>query len=656
MGLFRRWGCVFGWALALSCASSSPIVAPPDTPPPTPSDQPDGAAAQILHRRGHLRFIDDRDPSAGHVLEVTQAIQVLAPAGRSATELVLVLSEWEELEMLWGRVRLSEDQVFDLPPGSIATETLTDSYLMSTGARRLRVHPGRIKVGAIFEFGYRVRSSRPFDLPHWDLDGPHPIRETRLEVEVPEGVELGYGVLSGGQPVPFEASREGGSLVFEDRDVPPIRADVFGPPLVDRQTRLRLFVREAPKPDGVFRDWGAVSAWYRDRVRSLETPTAELLDEVRSHSSQHSESPVDAALFDLVRQRVRYVAVFSGLGAYVPRSAESTWRSGYGDCKDMVTLLVGLLRAFDYEAHPVLVSTRGHPTVDPTVPGLSAFDHVIVASRRSPEDPWRYSDPTDPIAEFGELDLSTSGRPALMVRAKTDLSMTPDLDLDDHQVVMRVVVGSEGPIELRADLTGHPGRLWREAARYLSSPEIRGAAFSREAGASGPGGASTRDQVALRILIAEQLLPLVSPHEIESARLEVVGRSVSLRAAIARSAVLRSDGEASRLRLSKIWHPVELLPEARDAALWLGPPYRWSEEVVLHGLELSHFDARMGQWQGPGVLVQTEVHARGDTTVLSRRLERARQVFSPEELDALREWSARASRAARSWVSLKERS
>ena len=81
-------------------------------------------------------------------------------------------------------------------------------------------------------------------------------------------------------------------------------------------------------------------------------------------------------LYDWVAGHVRYVAIEFGLGSIVPHDAESVLADAYGDCKDHATLYAALLKAKGIASNLALINGT-NSYVLPSVPVLSAFDHVI---------------------------------------------------------------------------------------------------------------------------------------------------------------------------------------------------------------------------------------------------------------------------------------
>ena len=80
----------------------------------------------------------------------------------------------------------------------------------------------------------------------------------------------------------------------------------------------------------------------------------------------------------LVQDRVRYVAMLLGDGAYAPTSADESWEARYGDCKAKSVLLLALLDRLGITAEPMYVHSTSGEAIEKRLPSLATFDHVIV--------------------------------------------------------------------------------------------------------------------------------------------------------------------------------------------------------------------------------------------------------------------------------------
>ena len=133
-----------------------------------------------------------------------------------------------------------------------------------------------------------------------------------------------------------------------------------------------------------FESWSEVSAMFAE-VYAAATRLGERspLRAEASRIAAASQDPLrraEAALA-LVQNQVRYVFDGTGLGGYVPQSADQVWASRYGDCKGKTVLLIALLRELGIEAEPALVSMSRGDGVDGALPMPGRFDHAIARVR-----------------------------------------------------------------------------------------------------------------------------------------------------------------------------------------------------------------------------------------------------------------------------------
>jgi hypothetical protein len=158
-----------------------------------------------------------------------------------------------------------------------------------------------------------------------------------------------------------------------------------------------------------FADWGAFSRAYAAEFlpRANTTPAIQALaDEVSAGAANRREEA--QRLAGWVARRIRWVAVYVENGALIPRPAEDVLRTGWGDCKDQVVLLVALLRARGIAAEPVLVNQAATFRLSGP-PTLSAFNHAVTFL---PE--WGlYTDTTAGGAPLGVLQVGSYGKPVL---------------------------------------------------------------------------------------------------------------------------------------------------------------------------------------------------------------------------------------------------
>ncbi len=172
-----------------------------------------------------------------------------------------------------------------------------------------------------------------------------------------------------------------------------------------------------PPPDvqlSSFKSWDEVADWYWDLQKDRVEPSPA----VRAKAAELTKGMTDDtaklhAIYDFVSTHYRYIGIDFGIGRYQPHSADDVLSNNYGDCKDKYTLLASLLQAVGIPAYPVLISST--QKLDPDIPSLAQFDHVIAYVPRGKSAVWL--DTTPEITAFGFLLQPLRDKPALVIHA-----------------------------------------------------------------------------------------------------------------------------------------------------------------------------------------------------------------------------------------------
>lgn len=171
------------------------------------------------------------------------------------------------------------------------------------------------------------------------------------------------------------------------------------------------------------KSWNAVARGYGAAIAPRVTLTPELRSQVKTLVAG-ARTPQDkvARLLRWVRGTVRYTGVEIDDAALIPWLPADTVARQFGDCKDMSTLLVAMLREAGVDAKLALLSATSLPDVPEKLPGLGHFNHAIVYV----PGPHLWVDPTDTFAAPGQLSAEVQGRRALVIDdTTTKLLQTP---------------------------------------------------------------------------------------------------------------------------------------------------------------------------------------------------------------------------------------
>ncbi len=117
-------------------------------------------------------------------------------------------------------------------------------------------------------------------------------------------------------------------------------------------------------------------------------------------------------IFKWVQENIKYVAFEDGIGGFQPRMPSQVCAKKYGDCKDMASLLVVLLRAQKVKAYHTWIGTRSIPYSYQEVPTPSSDNHMICAVDMN--NTWYFLDATNSEIPFGIIPSNLQNKEALI--------------------------------------------------------------------------------------------------------------------------------------------------------------------------------------------------------------------------------------------------
>lgn len=371
---------------------------------------PQGAHVQVLLEEASFSYdAEGRETSSWRLV-----YRLLTPEGaRSWASISATWSPWyEERPTVEARVISPEGRAHPLDPTTLS-EAGSESSTPETYSdqRVLRAPLPAITVGAVVEQLVVSRESQPA-LPggstrRFLLGKTVPTYKQRLLLEAPTSLPLRFQV-RGASLQPSRSTQgnrqrlafEHGPLPARTLPEPYLPPDVTGWPHVAFSTG---------------RSWTDVARSYHQVVESQLKGVDLSRQAAEAAGSEKRREAVVARLLAWVHSQTRYTGLFLGAAAIVPRSPYETLMRGYGDCKDLSTLLVALLRARGIPAHVALVRTSPED-VPEELPGFGLFDHAIVHIPGSPE---LWVDATTPYYATSMLPPTVQGRLALVARTDT---------------------------------------------------------------------------------------------------------------------------------------------------------------------------------------------------------------------------------------------
>lgn len=128
--------------------------------------------------------------------------------------------------------------------------------------------------------------------------------------------------------------------------------------------------------------WQELGDHYLNLAEKVTESIVEIDDIVQSFGTLPQDEMVKKS-FDTVIKKIRYYGDWRGRFAIYPRKAVDVLKNGYGDCKELSTILKSFLEPAGIETSYVLLSTSGNPQPLKDYPYLGSFNHMILSARTS---------------------------------------------------------------------------------------------------------------------------------------------------------------------------------------------------------------------------------------------------------------------------------
>lgn len=320
-----------------------------------------------------------------------------------------------------------------------------------TGRLTAVLQPSDLQVGDIVEFAYTHRHTDPVvpDKPDLQVAWPNaPIQTVRFRATWPKPMRIRWQ-LRDFKPTLQESANGGSqSISFTLDNPPPLLQPVGAPPRYAALRRIEL---------SAFQTWPDVSrrlAPLYDAAAKLAADSQLHAEVTRIHDASHDPKERAAAALRLVQQQVRYVLLAMDQGALVPATADQTWQRRYGDCKAKTALLLALLRELGIDAVPVAVNSVTGDGIEKLLPGISAFNHVLIRATINGRAYWLDGTrPADQQLDHLEVPAFSWGLP--LDTHGSELVRIEPAPLTDPQLVQEMALdastGVDGPIPFKVN-------------------------------------------------------------------------------------------------------------------------------------------------------------------------------------------------------------
>jgi hypothetical protein len=233
-----------------------------------------------------------------------------------------------------------------------------------------------VRVGDTLDYAYTISGKNPAIGPHFSTSFQHqwgsPVQRLYQRLLVSTDTAVYLKSHAGATP-PAHTTLDGYNIYLWDiKDQTLTTAEGGTPSGYQSYPKTQL---------SSFENWAEVGAYFAPFYATPETitgPIKKIAADIKSKSTDPSVQLRQA--LDFVQREVRYLGIELGAGGYIPRQPDAVLTRRFGDCKDMVRLLITILSELGIEAAPLLVNLNHNGRVADSIPSYGAFDHVIVSS------------------------------------------------------------------------------------------------------------------------------------------------------------------------------------------------------------------------------------------------------------------------------------
>lgn len=248
-------------------------------------------------------------------------------------------------------------------------------------------------------------------------------------------------------------------LTWTWRDIQKHESEEASPQNLDEYAYLMM---------GSVPDWSRVVAWYNRKTYCRTAPNYEVLDKARELIKPGmTKEQIVETLHTFITKDINYSYVSFLNSNYTPKKPGATLGGKVGDCKDVATLMISLLRENGIPAWYTLAETHGFSRQEPR-PTLYVFNHAIVAYEITPGE-LRFADLTTDYYPNGIVPEFDSDAWGLVIReGETQIRRLPNHALDPTR--SRVEITAKAEVDADENITldvlavnhGCPAGRWRE--------------------------------------------------------------------------------------------------------------------------------------------------------------------------------------------------
>ncbi|MFT6937619.1 MAG: transglutaminase-like putative cysteine protease [Saprospiraceae bacterium] len=349
------------------------------------------AAAVVLVNYGKTRFKIYNDNSC-FMYDYHYQIKILKKAAFSLADVSLSFSKKYPIQNLEGVTHNWEN-------GKKVSTAVTDIFetKVSKYNRKKSITFRNVKVGSVIEYKFSIPRPRIVAPREFHFQNHYPVKFSEYHFAFPSNYD--YKLIS--PKIEFYEKGDTGYVIhpngyqpigiaeywWKTRNIPALKDEPYVNDVWSYRHHMKMqLTRYRILGTNIEEDflstWETLATNYRENKdagkRYLKSKKIKYLlqftDILLSKNSSDEEKMIQ--LFDFVQAHVEWTEEYN---LYTNQSFKKTYERGYGNSSDINLMLLALLKHYEIEANPVMISTQDNGYLIHTYPFIGQFNHVIIA-------------------------------------------------------------------------------------------------------------------------------------------------------------------------------------------------------------------------------------------------------------------------------------
>ena len=318
--------------------------------------------------------------------EIKENILFLKDRPDNASDMRIFGSRFQEIEDVKAKTQVWEKSKYkDIPLTGLTRKREDDSNIFFDDSYFYHLSFPVAHAGNQATWSYKERYQDVRFIGSYYFQDYLPQVKGSLILRVPKGVEIKWDIINDpSKLIQFKQYEKSSYTHYEwsVEDIPAIKWETKSPKYACIVPHVVFRVATWKTSSGskpVLSNLDDLHRWYYSNLKPADEVPTELVTNVVKQLIQPGDTEMDIVqkVFYWVQSNIRYIAFEDGMRGFIPHKPSYVMEKRYGDCKDMASLIVGMLKAAGVETYYTWIGTRDLPYRYAEHPSPLVDNHMI---------------------------------------------------------------------------------------------------------------------------------------------------------------------------------------------------------------------------------------------------------------------------------------